>query len=235
MKEKTKLRVIQILCIVSLIITVFSIQRTYAKYFEKVNTTYATNIKRWVINLNNTDIHGKSQELSTIMQPTFRENAHMNNNDTLVPGREGYFEFVIDYSKVDLAFKYEFDIEQLNTKTTEDGEVNNFLEDFEIYGYSIVEIDADTSEETETITTLETVNDLAALTQIINPTVETDKTRTIRILFRWNDSNADTTDADNVAGMNNYEDTQYVGNPVEGDTVHTYLNYRVKVTFTQKI
>ena len=110
MKEKTKSRVIQILCIVSLIITVFSIQRTYAKYFEKVNTTYATNIKRWVINLNNTDIHGKSQELSTIMQPTFRENAHMNNNDTLVPGREGYFEFVIDYSKVDLAFKYEFDI-----------------------------------------------------------------------------------------------------------------------------
>lgn len=235
MKEKTKLRVIQILCIVSLIITVFSIQRTYAKYFEKVNTTYATNIKRWVINLNNTDIHGKSQELSTIMQPTFRENAHMNNNDTLVPGREGYFEFVIDYSKVDLAFKYEFDIEQLNTKTTEDGEVNNFLEDFEIYGYSIVEIDADTAEETETITTLETANDLSALTQIIDPTVEADKTRTIRILFRWNDLNADTTDADNVAGMNNYEDTQYTGNPVEGDSVHTYLNYRVKVTFTQKI
>lgn len=235
MKEKTKLRVIQILCIVSLIITVFSIQRTYAKYFEKVNTTYATNIKRWVINLNNTDIHGKSQELSTIMQPTFRENAHMNNNDTLVPGREGYFEFVINYSKVDLAFKYEFDIEQLNTKTTVDGEIDNFLEDFEIYGYSIVEIDADTAEETETITALETANDLAALTQIIDPTVETDNTKTIRILFRWNDSNADTTDADNVAGMNNHEDTQYAGNPVEGDAMHTYLNYRVKVTFTQKI
>ena len=52
MKEKTKLRVIQILCIVSLLITVFSIQRTYAKYFEKIDTTYATNIKRWVINVN---------------------------------------------------------------------------------------------------------------------------------------------------------------------------------------
>ena len=35
MKEKTKLRVIQILCIVSLLITVFSVQRTYAKYYEK--------------------------------------------------------------------------------------------------------------------------------------------------------------------------------------------------------
>ena len=35
MKEKTKLRVIQILCIISLVITVFSIQRTYAKYCRK--------------------------------------------------------------------------------------------------------------------------------------------------------------------------------------------------------
>ena len=35
MKEKTKLRVLQILCIISILITVFSIQRTYAKYFEK--------------------------------------------------------------------------------------------------------------------------------------------------------------------------------------------------------
>ena len=39
MKEKTKLRVLQILCIISILITVFSIQRTYAKYFEKVGTT----------------------------------------------------------------------------------------------------------------------------------------------------------------------------------------------------
>ena len=239
MKEKTKLRVIQILCIVSLVITVFSIQRTYARYFEQVNTTYATNIKRWVINVNNINIHGKSQELASVMQPTFRENVHMNNNNTLVPGREGYFEFLIDYSKVDLAFRFDFDIKQLNTKiiTTGEGEetveteVENHLEDFEIYGYSIVE------DGTETITTLETVNNLSGLTQVIDPTTDTDenKTKTIRILFRWNDENADTTDANQVAGMNNYEDTQYTGNAIEGDSVHTALNYRVKVTFTQQL
>ena len=49
MKGKTKLRVIQILCIVSLLITVFSVQRTYAKYYEKVGTNYQSRIKRWVI------------------------------------------------------------------------------------------------------------------------------------------------------------------------------------------
>lgn len=224
MKEKTKLRIIQILCIVSLIITVFSIQRTYAKYFEKVDTTYATTIKRWVININGTDIHGKDQQLSQIMTPVLRESEHINDN-VFVPGREGYFEFAIDYSKVDLAFKVDFDVQQLNTVQ---------LEDFEIYGYSIVTQDAN-GDEIETITNLETVNNLAGLSQIINPTSEANKTKTIRILFRWNDENADTTDANDEDGMNNYEDTQFRGNEIEGDSLHTNLNYKIKVTFKQYI
>ena len=145
MKEKTKLKIIQILCIVSLLITVFSIQRTYAKYFEKIDTTYATNIKRWVINVNTKNIHDEST-LSQVMTPVLSANTHMNNNNTLVPGREGYFEFLVDYSKVDLKFRFDFDIEQLNTKTVGVGvdatEVDAHLEDFEIYGYSIVETDA---------------------------------------------------------------------------------------------
>ena len=76
MKEKTKLRVLQILCIISILITVFSIQRTYAKYFEKVGTTYQTNIKRWLINVNSKNIHEES-ELSKVMQPIFVENENM--------------------------------------------------------------------------------------------------------------------------------------------------------------
>ena len=79
MKEKTKLRVLQILCIISILITVFSIQRTYAKYFEKVGTTYQTNIKRWLINVNSKNIHEES-ELSEVMQPIFVENENMKNN-----------------------------------------------------------------------------------------------------------------------------------------------------------
>ena len=56
MKEKTKLRIIQVMCIISILITIFSIQRTYAKYFEKVDTTYKTQIKRWLINVNTYNI-----------------------------------------------------------------------------------------------------------------------------------------------------------------------------------
>jgi len=238
MKEKTKLKVIRILCIISLIITVFSIQKTYARYFEKVKTTYDTHIKRWVIKVNDTKIHDlEKDELSQIMTPVFRENQHMNNNNSLIPGREGYFEFLIDYSEVDLAFRFDVDFKQLNKTIIDDEEVDNFLTDLEIYGYSIVETDAATGTQTETITELETVNDYSALSQEIDPTVDSDTTKKLqyRVLFRWNDENADTEDANEEDGMNNYEDTQYTGTSIEGDVIRAYLNYRVRVTFTQKV
>ena len=50
----------------------------------------------------------------------------------------------------------------------------------------------------------------------------------IRILFRWNDLNKDTTAGDEEAGMNNNEDTQYAL------TSENY-KYKVKVTFTQYV
>lgn len=216
-KEKTKLRVIQILCIVSLLITVFSIQTTYARYFEKVDTTYNSKIKKWVIKIDGTKIHqlGKD-ELTEVMEPAIRENIHMNNNNTLVPGREGYFEFDIDYSTVDVAFRYEFDFEQLNTIP---------LDDFQIYGYSIVD------NGTETITLLDPIGDLDDITQVIDPSVDTDnsgnKKRKIRVLFRWYDGE------DNQ--MDNTEDTGFTGETNPTDVMRGLLNYKVKITFTQTV
>ena len=239
-KEKTKLRVIQILFIVSLLITVFSVQRTYARYFEKVGTTYDANIKRWVINVNNIDIHGKSEELSTIMQPEFVENEHMNSNDTLVPGREGYFDFLIDYSKVDLAFRFNFDIKQLNKKTVVDedtgveSEIDAHLQDFEVYGFEIID-----GENTETIS----VENLTEINPVIDPVeksisytktgedkvlnLDTDNKVEVRVLFRWNDGTGST--------MSNAEDTAFAGEENTEDSMRDLLKYKVKITFTQKI
>lgn len=224
MKEKTKLRILQILCIISILITVFSIQRTYAKYFEKVGTTYQTNIKKWVINVNSFNIHEKT-ELSEVMQPILVDDVNMNSNNTLVPGRTGYFEMLIDYTYVDLAFEYEFSIEQLNETP---------LEDFEIYGYEVIDADG-TSTVTET-------TDGSKITGVIDPTTEFDsdgnKKREIRVLFRWNDENADTTDAAASAGMNNLEDTQFTGetNTAEdSDGLHKVLNYKATMKFNQYI
>ena len=221
MKEKTKLRIIQIMCIISILITIFSIQRTYAKYFEKVDIRYQTNIKRWLINVNTYNIHEMS-ELNQVMQPVIVDDENMNNNNTLVPGRKGYFEMLIDYSAVDLAFEYEFYIEQLN---------NNPLEDFEIYGYEVIDADGTS-----------TVTETKEIKGVIDPTTEVDsngdKKRKIRVLFRWNDENADTADSASAEGMNNLEDTQFRGETDtsdDADGLHTVLNYKATMKFAQYI
>ena len=220
MKEKTKLRIIQIMCIISILITIFSIQRTYAKYFEKVDTRYQTNIKRWLINVNTYNIHEMS-ELNQVMQPVLIEDENVNT-DIVVPGRKGYFEMLIDYSAVDLAFEYEFFIEQLN---------NNPLEDFEIYGYEVIDADGTS-----------TVTETKEIKGVIDPATDVDsngdKKREIRVLFRWNDENADTTDSAAVAGMNNLEDTQFRGEndtSADADGLHTVLNYKATMKFSQYI
>lgn len=183
MKRKNKLRVLEILCIISLLFTIFSIRRTYARYFEKVDTTYQTHIKRWLIKINDLNIH-EAKSLSEVVQPVLVENENMNNNNTLVPGRTGYFDMMIDYTYVDLAFKYEFSIEQLNETQ---------LKDFEIYGYEIVDGDKSTVTETKQIK------------GVIYPDKDlnsaNEKKRDIRILFRWNDGDGSI--------MDNKLDTQY--------------------------
>ena len=210
MKKKNKLKILQILCLITLLITFVSIQRTYARYFEKVDTTYDTHIKRWLIRINEHNIHEETS-LTEIVQPVIVDAENMNNNSTLVPGRTGYFDMVIDYSFVDLAFEYDFSIEQLNTKK---------LDDFEIYGYEIVDGDKSTITETKEIK------------GIIDPTTEVnsnkEKKREIKVLFRWNDGTGST--------MNNKADTQFKG---EANTnvqdLHTTLNYRATMNFKQYI
>lgn len=205
MKEKTKLKIIQILCIISILITAFSIQRTYAKYYERIDTTYATSIKRWVINVNGKNIHNE-ETLTNVMTPQFFYNEHMNTNNTLVPGRTGYFEFTIDYTNVDVPFDFSVSIEQPD------------LIDFEVYGYKIIDSDF----EITSTTTIEDIGELNELTsdsiQTIDPSLDATKQTRALIIFRWNDSD------ENL--MDNASDTEIAG---------TNLNYKVKITFKQKV
>ena len=220
MKIKSKLILIKTLLIISILITAYSIQRTYAKYYEKLGTTYDTNIKKWVINVNNKNVH-EEETLTEVMNPVFIENENMNNNETLVPGREGYFPMLIDYSYVDLKFKYEVSIQQLN---------ETILEDIEIYGFEVVD-----GENTTITTTDKEGNKIRdKITGIIDPTTEVnsngEKKKEIRILFRWNDSE------DSV--MDNKADTQYVGEEntdENSDGLHKILKYKAVMTFEQYI
>ena len=210
MEKKSKLRILQILCIISLLITIISIQRTYARYFEKVDTTYETHIKRWLIKVNDHNIQEEST-LSEVMQPIFVENDNMNNNNTLVPGRTGYFEMLLDYTYVDVAFEYDFSIEQLNPTP---------LPDFELYGYEIIDGDNNTITETKEIK------------GIIDPTTDInskgEKKKEIRILFRWNDGDG--------SSMDNKSDTQFKGQAnTDTKNLHTTLKYKAILKFNQYI
>lgn len=229
MKEKNKIRIIEILCVISLIITIFSIQRTYARYFEQVDTTYNTNIKRWLVKVNDKIVH-EAETLNEIMEPIIVENENVNP-DILVPGQTGYFEMLIDYTEVDVAFEYEFSMEQLNETP---------LEDFEIYGYEVIDGEDHTITETSEIK------------GIIDPTTEVnsagEKKREIRVLFRWNDGEGsvmdnradtqfrgeeqNTTNADNTT---NDDTTNQVENNIAQNELRTTLKYRATMTFTQYI
>lgn len=209
MRKKRIVFFLEILCIISLLITMLSIQRTYARYFEMVDTTYDTHIKRWLIKVNSHNIH-EEQTLTEVMQPVLVEDENRNSN-VLVPGGTGYFDMVLDYNYVDVAFQYEFSIEQLNT---------NQLADFELYGYEI--IDGDTSTVTET-------NEFKG---VIEPETDVNSTgekiREVRFLFRWNDGDGST--------MNNQADTQFRGEAnTNQQDLHTTLNYRVTLKFSQYI
>ena len=228
MREKNKVRIIEILCVISLIITIFSIQRTYARYFEQVDTTYNTNIKRWLVKVNDKIVH-EEETLNEVMEPIIVENENVNP-DILVPGQTGYFEMLIDYTDVDVAFEYEFTMEQLNETP---------LDDFEIYGYEVWDV-------VDGVNTVIETTETSEIKGVIDPTTEFnsagEKKREIRILFRWNDGEGST--------MDNKADTQFRGeennttntdsaNEVEDNTnendLHTILKYQAKMTFTQYI
>lgn len=224
-KEKNRMKILEILCIISLIITIFSIQRTYARYFEQVDTTYNTNIKRWLVKVNDKIVHD-AETLNEVMEPIFTENENINSN-ILVPGQTGYFEMLIDYTDVDVAFEYEFSIEQLNETP---------LEDFEIYGYEVWD-------EIDEVNTLTETQETTEIKGVIDPTEVNslgEKKREIRVLFRWNDGEGST--------MDNKADTQFRGeennttnednttNPDETNTdLHTILRYQATMKFTQYI
>ena len=227
-KEKNRMKIMEILCIISLLITIFSIQRTYARYFEQVDTTYNTNIKRWLVKVNDQIIHD-AETLNEVMEPIMTENEHVNDQ-ILVPGQTGYFEMLIDYTDVDVAFEYEFTMEQLNETP---------LDDFEIYGYEVWDV-------VDGVNTVIETTETSEIKGVIDPTTEFnsagEKKREIRILFRWNDGEGSTmdnkTDTQFRGGENNTTNTDNTNEVENGTTendLHTTLKYRAEMTFIQYI
>ncbi len=134
MKKQTKLTVLRILFIISLIISLLLISNTYAKYQEQVDTSYKSTIRRWKMVVNNKIIREQTS-LTEVVEPILVNNEYVKEG-VIVPGSESYFNMDINFAKVDVPFTVEFTLEQ-----DESSEIYNELLDFNFYGYYVEEND----------------------------------------------------------------------------------------------
>lgn len=117
-------------------------------------------------------------DISSKITPVFPGNENIASN-VIAPTAEGYFDLNLDYTNVDVSFKYEISIE-----TSQESAVSDLV----ITGYSINGGDKITVSDFSTPLT-----DTISLSDAV-------RTRSMRIFIMWND------DPD-TSSMNNIDDT----------------------------
>ena len=174
---KRRKKVILLLAFLSLFISMYFIQDTYAKYLTRANTDVTGAIARWNIVVNDTVIRN-GDTLNNIITPIFAGTQHIKE-DVIAPTVTGYFDLILDSSDVDVSYTYNISIER-----------NDDLPDFIVTGYSV---DSGTTVAVDTNVATPTISNNVLLT-------DTTRIHTIRVFIAWNDDSATET-------MNNAADT----------------------------
>ena len=162
MKNSKKFLLLLIFICISLLL--FFMIQVYAKYKSSTEGSTSFAIANWNILVNELSIKNNTNFSNSIV-PVFAENEHISNN-IIAPTSEGYFDLNLDFSNVDVSFKYE-----ISAKAAE----NSTVQDLVSTGYSI-----DNGEKID----FETYN--TPITETI-PLSSTVKNRKIRIYILWND------------------------------------------------
>lgn len=165
-----------ILAICALILCITQIQQTYAKYLDTKEGDTDFTIAKWKILVNQQDIT-EASTMSSLINPVYIENEHMKEG-VIAPGREGYFDLVIDSSNTEVSFRYD-----ISVTSSENSSVNDLI----ITGYSL--------NDSEIIPVSDQLNNLS---NVIYYT-DTNKENKIRINFKWRDGTGE--------NMNNEADT----------------------------
>lgn len=165
-----------VLAICALILCITQIQQTYAKYLDTKEGDTDFTIAKWKILVNQQDIT-EASTMSSLITPVYIENEHIKEG-VIAPGREGYFDLVIDSSNTEVSFRYD-----ISVTSSENSSVNDLI----ITGYSL--------NDSEIIPVSDQLNNLS---NVINYT-DTNKENKIRIYFKWRDGTGE--------NMNNEADT----------------------------
>ena len=153
-----------VISVIFLVLTIISIQITYARYVTSLTAKSTVELGSWLIRVNNQNIMENS-DISAVVTPIFDSSEYISDG-VLAPTSTGNVEINLDYKEVTVPFQYDISV------SSDDA---NDLEDFKLIGYSI--------DDGET-TNLET--DSTVITATIAPT-EATRTRKLKLLFSWYD------------------------------------------------
>lgn len=178
--------------LIMLLITLYQINSTYAKYFSQAEGIVEESIGKWIVKVNNTNIavEGDIQEF-TINQLTYNSNDYVLDGK-IAPGLLGYFDVEIDATDASVAVRYDVSI---NFNELDLSDSINFSK--------LVKVVDNIESNTGIIKT-----DVSTYTGIISlEDIEAGKTNTIRIYLSWEDDGTGTNDKnDSILGTT--KDTQ---------------------------
>ena len=179
---KNKKNIVLFLALIALAIFIGSTAYTFSKYFTAADNSIDTSIKRWDIVVNNETIRNKTTLTNKIAASFPNTNGHTKTNK-IAPGVEGTLDIVIDYTNVDVSFRYDLSIER--NETIPDVE----LSDVSVTGGSADNLNITTDDNGVTHVTADVHYNASA----------TNTSQTITASIKWND------DSTNI--MDDEEDT----------------------------
>lgn len=174
---KNRKKILLLLICICICILLFFIVQIYAKYITSTEGSTSLTIANWNIKVNDLSIKNNT-DISNSIVPVFPGNEHISSN-VIAPSAEGYFDLNLDFSSVDVSFKYEI---------TAIADENSSVQDLVSIGYSIDDGEKIIFENYNT-----------PITEVIELSSNI-KTRKIRIYILWNDNEESQT-------MNNSSDT----------------------------
>lgn len=196
-----KRKIILLFACLSLIVFISSTAYTYAKYFSQTKRDIGSNIKKWNIKINDEDVKNGA-DITEQINVEFTGSEHVAAN-TLAPGSEGSFVIELDYSNVEVSFKYEISIESSSLLDSNGNEIE--INDIGISKLLVDGIEISTG-------------DSLSISNEVDIETETDKVKEIEVYLTWDDSEN--------AELSNEEDTEIVKN-------NENIKFKVNLNFEQ--
>ena len=103
---------LKILALIMLLITIWQISVSYAKFYAQAHATFSSNVGDWNIKINEMDIYSENGDKVSVEidELDLVENSYTVENK-IAPGSERYFSINIDPEGTSVAVRYDIDLD----------------------------------------------------------------------------------------------------------------------------